>query len=231
MINYFKKNKWMIIISALITLTPIIAGLILWDKLPDMIASHWNVAGEVDGWVSKPMFVFGMPLLMVALMLVGSIATATDPKNVNHSKKPLMLLYAIIPALSVILSTFTYCSALGVDVPMLNLGVAVVGSILVFVGNYLPKCKPNYTIGIKIMWTLNSDKNWVATHRFASKIWVAGGILVMLSALLPASVVPWAAFAVFAVTAIAPMIYSFVYFKNHQSDADYLEKREENEED
>ena len=53
----------------------------------------------------------------------------------------------------------------------------------------------------------------------------------MLSALLPASVVPWVAFAVLAVTAIAPMIYSFVYFKNHQSDADYLEKREENEED
>lgn len=229
MINYFKKNKWMIILSSLITLTPMIAGVILWDKLPDMIASHWNVAGEVDGWMPKAMFVFGLPLIMVALAIVGSFAIASDPKNSNHGKKPLMLLYAIIPALTIVLSAFTYCSALGVEVPMLNLGVAVVGSILVFVGNYLPKCQPNYTIGIKIKWTLHSDKNWVATHRFASKLWVIGGIIVMLSALLPVGIVPWVAFAVFAVTAIAPVIYSFVYFKNHQSDTDYLEKREENE--
>ena len=229
MINYFKKNKWMIIISALITLVPIIAGVILWDKLPDMVPSHWGVNGEVDGYVSKPMFVFGMPLILVALMLVGSIATATDPKNANHGKKSLVLVYAIVPALSIILSTFTYCSALGVDVPMLNLGVAVVGIVLIFVGNYLPKCKPNYTIGIRIMWTLNSDKNWVATHRFAGKVWFVGGVIVAISALLPTGILPWVAFAVFAIAALAPMIYSFVYFKNHQSDADYLEKREENE--
>ena len=229
MINYFKKNKWMIILSSLITLTPMIAGVILWDKLPDMIATHWNVAGEVDGWMPKAMFVFGLPLIMVALTIVGSFAIASDPKNANHDKKPLMLLYALIPALTIVLSAFTYCSALGVEVPVMNLSVAVVGSILVFVGNYLPKCKPNYTIGIKIMWTLNSDKNWVATHRFASKIWVVGGILVMLSTLLPVGIVPWVAFSVFLVTAIIPVIYSFVYFKNHQSDADYLEKREENE--
>ena len=229
MINYFKKNKWMIIISALITLIPIIAGVILWDKLPDMVPSHWGVNGEVDGYLAKPMFVFGMPLIMVALILVGSIATATDPKNANHGKKSLALVYAIVPALSIILSTFTYCSALGVDVPMLNLVVAVVGIVLIFVGNYLPKCKPNYTIGIKIMWTLNSDKNWVATHRFAGKVWFVGGVIVAISALLPTGILPWVAFAVFAITALAPVIYSFVYFKNHQSDADYLEKREDNE--
>ena len=229
MINYFKKNKWMIIISALITLIPIIAGVILWDKLPDMVPSHWGVNGEVDGYLAKPMFVFGMPLIMVALILVGSIATATDPKNANHGKKSLVLVYAIVPALSIILSTFTYCSALGVDVPMLNLGVAVVGIVLIFVGNYLPKCKPNYTIGIRIMWTLNSDKNWVATHRFAGKVWFVGGVIVAISALLPTGILPWVAFAVFAITALAPVIYSVVYFKNHQSDADYLEKREDNE--
>ena len=229
MINYFKKNKWMIIISALITLIPIIAGVILWDKLPDMVPSHWGVNGEVDGYLAKPMFVFGMPLIMVALILVGSIATAIDPKNANHGKKSLVLVYAIVPALSIILSTFTYCSALGVDVPMLNLVVAVVGIVLIFVGNYLPKCKPNYTIGIKIMWTLNSDKNWVATHRFAGKVWFVGGVIVAISALLPTGILPWVAFAVFAITALAPVIYSFVYFKNHQSDADYLEKREDNE--
>ena len=229
MINYLKKNKWMIIISALITLVPIIAGVILWDKLPDMVPSHWGVNGEVDDYVSKPMFVFGMPLILVALILVGSIATATDPKNANHGKKPLILVYAIIPALSIILSTFTYCSALGVDVPMLNLCVAVVGTLLIFVGNYLPKCEPSYTIGIRIAWTLNSDKNWVATHRFAGKVWFIGGVVVALSALLPVNVLPWVVFSVFVITALVPVIYSFVYFKNHQSDVDYLEKREENE--
>ena len=95
--------------------------------------------------------------------------------------------------------------------------------------NYEGKDAVNYTIGIKIMWTLNSDKNWVATHRFAGKVWFVGGVIVAISALLPTGILPWVAFAVFAITALAPVIYSFVYFKNHQSDADYLEKREDNE--
>ena len=229
MLDFIKKNKWKIIISSLVTLLPIVAGLILWDKLPDMVPSHWGPTGEVDAYSSKEFFVFGLPLLMLGLNLLCTVASGLDPKNKNHEGKPLILVYAIIPALTILLSVVTYFVAFELPVPVLNMVIAAFGLMIVVIGNYLPKCKPSYTIGIKISWTLNSEKNWVATHRFAGKVWFIGGVVVALSALLPVNVLPWVVFSVFVITALVPVIYSFVYFKNHQSDVDYLEKREENE--
>ena len=226
MINYFKQHKWKILISSLVTLTPIIAGIILWDKLPDLVPSHWNVNGEVDGWVSKPVFVFVVPLLMVALNLVASFATAADPKHVNHEGKPLLLVYGVIPAITIILSAVVYCSALGVTLSVVNLVIAILGVLFLFIGNYLPKCKQNYTIGIKIMWTLHSERNWVATHRFAGKVWVVGAVIMILASLLPMNFLLAVSLPVTFAMVIVPIAYSYIYYRNHQSDEGYFDKGE-----
>ena len=57
----------------------------------------------------------------------------------------------------------------------------LIGVIFTIIGNYLPKCKQNYTIGIKIPWTLNNEENWNKTHRFAGWLWTVCGILIMLT--------------------------------------------------
>ena len=62
-----KKNKITLIITSLITLIPIVVGLLLWDQLPEQVPYHWNINGEVDGWASKTQAVFLMPLLMLAM--------------------------------------------------------------------------------------------------------------------------------------------------------------------
>ncbi len=215
MIDFVKKNKWKIIISSLITLLPIVAGVILWDKLPDMVPSHWGPTGEVDGYSSKGFFVFGLPLLMLGLNILGTIATGLDPKNKNHEGKPLILVYAIIPALSILLSVATYFAAFQLPIPVLNMVSAAFGLMFVIIGNYLPKCKPSYTIGIKISWTLNSEKNWVATHRMAGKLWVIAGILIMLTALLPAKLIVWFVIPILLASVVIPFVYSYNYYKKH----------------
>lgn len=60
-----KKNLPKLIITSLITLIPIIIGLILWDNLPDQVPVHWNINGEVDGFATKTQAVFVMPLVLV----------------------------------------------------------------------------------------------------------------------------------------------------------------------
>ncbi len=79
-----KKNLKVLIITSVIILLPILAGLVLWNQLPEQIPFHWNAAGEVDGFASKPMAVFGTPLLMLALQWLCVFATYTDPKKQNH---------------------------------------------------------------------------------------------------------------------------------------------------
>lgn len=219
MIDFVKKNKWKIIISSLVTLLPIVAGLILWDKLPDRVPSHWGPTGEVDAYSSKGFFVFGLPLLMLGLNLLCTVASGLDPKNKNHEGKPLILVYALIPALTILLSVATYFAAFELPIPVLNMVVAAFGLMIVFIGNYLPKCKPSYTIGIKISWTLNSEKNWVATHRMAGKLWVIAGALIILTALLPAKLIIWFFIPILLASVIVPFVYSYNYYKKHDCEA------------
>ena len=85
--------------------------------------------------------------------------------------------------------------------------------LFVFIGNYLPKFSRNYTAGIKIYWTLRSDDNWNKTHRFGGKVWVIGGLLLMLCFFLPDTIMYFAMAAIIVSILIAPIIYSYCYYK------------------
>ena len=204
-----KKYKKRIIISSVITLLPILAGLILWNRLPDTIATHFGNDNVANGWSSKPFVVFAMPLLLLGLHLFILFVTMNDPKRKNISEKMFGFLIWFVPVLSVFIFSITYCNALGMNV---NIGMAVniiVGIIFLVIGNYLPKCKQNYTAGIRIPWTLNSTENWNRTHRLAGWLFMLGGILFFLNAFLQ-----WSGmFFVIIVIALLPEVYSFLLYK------------------
>lgn len=205
-----KRNLKVLIISSIVTLLPIVAGLILWNQLPELMPTHWNAAGEVDGWSSKPFAVFGLPLIILAAQWLCVVGTSADPKKQNHSDKVLHLVFWIIPIISVVLSIITYAAALGMDVPIEIVMPAIIGLIFTIVGNYLPKCKQNYTVGIKIPWTLNSEENWNRTHRFAGWLWIFCGIAIMLTSILGGF---WIFFGVALLMVFAPVLYSYLLFR------------------
>ena len=165
-----RKNLKVLILTSVIILLPILAGVILWNQLPEQIPSHWNAAGEIDGWSSKPFAVFGLPLILLAMHWLCIAGTFADPKKNNHPTKILHLVLWIVPVVSALLSALTYAAAMGNEVRMEVVMPVFIGLVLAIVGNYLPKCKQNYTIGIKIPWTLNSEENWNKTHRFAGRL-------------------------------------------------------------
>ncbi len=202
-----KRNLKILIITSVAILLPILAGVILWDQLPDRIPSHWNMAGEIDGWSSRPFAVFGLPLILLAVQWFAVLFTLADPKNQNHSGKILQLVFWIIPVLSLILAIVTYSTAMGKAVRVEILVSVFSGLLFVVVGNYLPKCKQNYTIGIKIPWTLSSEENWNRTHRMAGWIWVAGGLGMMIAGFFG---LLWLMLAVILAMALLPCIYSYV---------------------
>ena len=202
-----KKNWKVLLITSVVILLPILAGLILWNKLPEQIPSHWNAAGEVDGWSSKLFAVFGMPLILLAFQWLCVLGTGADPKKQNHPQKIVHLVLWIIPVLSAVLHTIVYMVALGQAVRMEVVMPVLIGLVLAIIGNYLPKCKQNYTIGIKIPWTLNSEENWNRTHRFAGRLWLIGGILIMLTGFVGGV---WILLPIMLLMILAPMIYSYV---------------------
>ena len=202
-----KKHWKILLVTSLITLLPIVAGVVLWNQLPDPMPSHWNAAGEVDGWSSKPFAVFGLPLIMTAALWLCALGTGADPKKANHPEKVVHLVLWIIPILSIVLFTITYAAALGKNVRIELVMPVVIGLIFAIVGNYLPKCKQNYTIGIKIPWTLNSEENWNRTHRFAGRLWTVCGIAIILTGFFGGF---WIFFGVALLMVIAPIVYSYL---------------------
>ena len=205
-----KKNLKVLIITSIVILLPILAGVILWNQLPDPMPTHWNAAGEVDGWSSKPFAIFGLPLILVAVQWLCMLGTAADPKKNNHSEKIMHLVLWIIPIISVVLFTITYLTALGYGVRMEVVMPIFIGLVFVIIGNYLPKCKQNYTIGIKIPWTLNNEENWNKTHRFAGFVWVFCGVAIMLTGVFGSF---WIFLPIALLMVIVPVAYSYLLHK------------------
>ena len=202
-----KKHLKTLIITSILTLLPIVAGLYLWNTLPEQVPSHWDVNGEIDGWSSKPFFVFGLPCIMLAAQWLCVLGTAADPKKANHSEKVMHLVLWIIPVLSIILSAMTYMVALGHTVRVEVIMPLIIGLVFTIIGNYLPKCKQSYTVGIKIPWTLDSEENWNRTHRFAGRLWLVCGLGIMLTSFVGGF---WVFLTIVLVMVIAPMVYSYL---------------------
>lgn len=202
-----KKNWKLLLVTSIVILLPILAGLVLWSQLPEQVPMHWNAKGEIDGWGSKGVFVFVLPAVLLGFHWLCILGTLSDPKKKNHTEKILHLVFWIIPVLSVLLSLLTYLAVLGMDVQMEIVMPVFMGLLFVIVGNYLPKCKQSYTIGIKIPWTLNSEENWNRTHRFAGWLWVACGIAMMLAGIFGLF---WVFFVLVFVMVFPPIIYSYL---------------------
>ncbi len=210
-----KKNLKTIIITSVVTVLPIFFGLVLWNKLPEKLPTHWNFAGEIDGWSGKAFAVVFIPLIMLAFHLVCTVATSCDPKTQNFNGKVFGLVLWICPVLSLLCTTATYSAALGFDVRVEFIIPLFMGILFLIIGNYLPKCKQNHTIGIKIPWTLGNEDNWNKTHRLAGFIWTVGSLVIIVGAFFKDAVV-YTTFIPIAVMVVVPIVYSYIYCRKHR---------------
>lgn len=209
-----KQNKWKILITTLVILIPMLIGCLLWKQLPSAVITHWGVNNEANGFSSKAFAVFGMPAILAALHLFCIVMTAADPKQKNIGAKPLGLVFWIIPSITLLIFSIIYASAMGVQVNVGFFVILLIGVLFILLGNLLPKTKQNYTFGLKLPWTLNNPENWQHTHRFAGWCMVLAGIIIMLTAYWHN---PWIFFGILLLAVLAPVVYSFIYYKRHPS--------------
>ena len=211
----FKKYKKQLIFSSIVILLPIVCGLLMWDRLPELLPTHWNTTGEVDQYSPRWLAVFGLPLFLVAIQWLCLLVTESDKHNEGQTKKVMSLTFWICPVISIFGSAAIYATALGHPMNMSQAPCILVGIIFIIIGNYLPKCKHNYTIGIKLPWTLASEENWNATHRFGGKVWVFGGFMFLLLTFLPSDIMFMGLIVAMVFLVALPTIYSYRYQKKH----------------
>lgn len=198
-----------LVITSVLCLLPMLFAAVVYQDLPEQVAVHWNSAGEPNGYAHKALAAFGLPCFMLAINLICHVAMNSDPKRRGQSKAAVTLGKWCAPVLSLILVPMTLLIALGTNLSIELVVPYLVGLLLIVVGNYLPKCRQNYTVGIKLPWTLHDEDNWDKTHRMAGPLWMAGGAVFILGALLNWS---WLIISVVAAIILVPMIYSFVLY-------------------
>lgn len=212
-----KRNRKFLIIASLIILAPMVVGMLLWNRLPDTLPTHFTFSGEADQWSSKAFAVFFLPLFLLVIQFACLFGMSADPRRANISDRMLHLALLICPAVSLFAGILIYGNALSLNVNAGLLGRLFAALLFLVIGNYLPKCRQNYTMGIKLPWTLHDAENWNRTHRMAGRLWVVLSIIVLIDAffqrLSGAMLLGMLLLAV-----LAPTLYSYLYFVRHHQD-------------
>lgn len=207
-----KINIKLLILTSIITLLPIITGILLMSKLPEQLPIHFDASGVANSFASKNFVVYGMPFMFVGLNIITIVLTTLDPKRANNKDKIVNIFYWIVPILSNFVINVTYYIGLGHNLNI-TIGILVfVGLTFVIIGNYMPKIKQNTTIGIKTSWTLNNEEVWFKTHRVAGKIWFFGGILMMFIGFIPAKYIFVPMIVLITIITGIPIVYSYVIY-------------------
>lgn len=187
------EHKVKLLISSLVILLPAVVDWQLLWECAGLLAAHW-----------------------ICVLLVFA-----DRRNrEGQSKKAVGLLFWLMPVTSLLLAAIRMAvqqGEAGIRITYLITCFAF-GLLFLAVGNYMPKIRQNRTMGVRVKWTLASEANWNATHRFAGKVWVAAGLLCMVSALLPLEMMLVVFIASIVLAAVVPCVYSYRYYKQHPQD-------------
>ncbi len=219
----WNEHKRTIVLSSLVILLPMVVGLLLWDTLPDTMITHWGADGVADGTGPKASMVFGLPLGLLAAQWLILLCISLDKGNRGQTPKALSIVFWIMPVMALFLSGLVYTTALGMDYSVEKIAPLLLGVCFIACGNYFPKIKCNATLGIRMPWTVYNEENWNATHRLGGKVWVVGGFVVLISALLPLQTMVTVFLVAVVVMVLVPTVYSYLYYRRQKQQPDFVD--------
>ncbi len=213
-----KNNKLKAVMSSVLILLPMLYGIIMWNDLPDVLTTHFGADGNADGFGTKAFAVFALPCILLVMQWLCLIVTSLDKRQKEQNKKALGMIFWIVPIITLVVSAIMYSVALGREVDVMFFVPLLLGFMLIFAGNYLPKVKQNSTLGIKIYFTLTNEENWNKTHRFCGKLWFFCGFVMLSAAVFPLKVSVFVMMCVIAVIVIFPFVYSYLIYRRHKKE-------------
>lgn len=193
-------------------------ALVVWSWLPERVPTHWNVQGEPDAWSSR-WAGLAIPVGSAAgLWLLAWVIPRIDPRGHNYERFEgtywfvinLLLLFLAAVMLMTVGASLGWPVRIETAVPVL------LGLLFVALGNFLPRVKSNWTMGVRTPWTLESEGVWRRTHRLAGWCFVGAGVLTLLSVALEPEVRVWVLVGGVGAAALVPVVASYVFWRREQ---------------
>ncbi len=204
------------ILVLLMILGATVAGLLLWNQLPDPMASHWNVNDQADGYMSKTWAVFMMPLITLGMFVLFLVIPSIDPlkANIAQFRGAFNLFIVLIIACMVYIYGLTLIWNLGyTGFRMSSAMLPVLGLLFIFIGFMMRQAKRNFFIGIRTPWTLSSDKVWNETHRLGALLFMISGALTFIAGFFGGMTVFWLTFVPLISSTLFLLVYSYILYQ------------------
>lgn len=208
------STRTTIFISITLIAISVLAGLLLWNRLPDPMPGHWNASGDIDGYISKFWGVFLVPIISIALTGLFLIIPRIDPLKANIAQFRAAFNWFIVVFMAYMLYVYalTLVAALGTPFNMTLMLLPAVGLLFIGVGYLMSGAKRNFFIGIRTPWTLSSDTVWDKTHKLGSRLFMLGGVVTILCAFLGESGI-WIMLVAMLGASFVPIVYSYVLYQ------------------
>ncbi len=204
-----------IIVLTLIAIA-LVAGLALWNQLPDQMASHWNSNDQVDGYISRFWGVFLMPLITLGMFVLFLVVPGIDPlkANIAQFREAFNVFIALMVAFMLYVHGLTLIWSLGYqDFKMSAAMLPFMGILFIAIGYLLRQAKRNFFIGIRTPWTLSSDSVWDKTHQLGSILFMVSGAFAILGGFFGGMTAIWLIFVPLIGSSLFLVIYSYVLYR------------------
>lgn len=198
------------ILLIVLTLLPVAYLAWNWNMLPDTVPVHFDAHGQPNGFGSKMIYVW-LPIGLYFLLLV---LPKIDPRKDNYAlfdTQYFRLRLIMTLFIGFIDSAILYGLVNSTDAIHQYLPLAILG-LFMLIGNYMGSFRPNYFVGIKVPWTLNSDEVWVRTHKMAGKLWFWGSLAGML-VFLVIKRIDLILIPLLIILVVVPIVYSYIIYQ------------------
>lgn len=207
--------------TSIIALTMIalafLAGILLWNQLPDPMASHWNANDQVDGYISKFWGVFLLPLMILGMFILFMAVPNIDPLKANIAQFRETFNLFIVLIITFMLYIYGLTLAWNVGYQDFNMSTAMLpfmGVLFIAAGYMLRKAKRNFFIGIRTPWTLSSDTVWDKTHQLGSILFMASGVFAIVGGFLGSMTAFWFMFVPLIGSSLFLVFYSYILYRD-----------------
>ncbi len=192
----------------------------IWSTLPETVPTHFNLAGEADDWHHKTFLIYMPGAILLVMYLLFLVLPKIDPKGKieQMGEKKYFSFRFIILLFLALLNVYLVNKTQAGKLESPNVLLGLLGGLFAAMGNYFQALRPNYFIGIRTPWTLESESVWKKTHRMGGWLWMGGGILIVLLSFFIADNTTFAIVfgVVVAIMVIVPLVFSYTEFQKER---------------
>lgn len=196
----------------------VLAGMV-YGRLPEEIATHFNDAGEPELWMARGPWAFMAPAVAVGFWLLLRLVAWVGSRIEGRREvwETYWLLGNLLLVFIALLQLHAIGSVLGWPVDSTHLSLAMVGVLFVGLGLYFPTAPYGWWLAVRTPWALVSERVWRATHRLAGKTFPLGGAITLGAIAVPADARPWVALVGMAIGGFVPIVHSFVAARREEA--------------